>query len=346
MRNKVFRELLLSWHERDNDRTLPWKEEKDPYKIWLSEIILQQTRAEQGLPYYLRFIRHYPNVQLLATAADQEVFKLWEGLGYYSRCRNLLHTARTIVNEFQGIFPGNYKDLLKLKGIGPYTAAAISSFAFNEAQPVIDGNVYRVLARYHSDETPYDSSEGKKHFGKLAKEAFDADRPAAYNQAIMDFGATICTPKNPKCDSCPLESNCLAKAKDTVLLLPIKSKRLAVKTRHFHYWLLREDNRLFIRQRTEKDIWQSLHELYLVESENYFYDEQIKKQLGNEAIRPIYTTKQRLTHQLIISNFYQLTITKQAASTFTKGHWITKEEIKNYAFPKTIVSFLREINYF
>ncbi len=196
-----FRKALLKWHMEDNNRILPWKQERDPYKIWLSEIILQQTRAAQGLPYYLRFAAEYPTIHDLAAAEDEAVFRLWQGLGYYNRCRNLLHTARYIAGKRNGHFPDDYHEIRQLKGIGSYTAAAIASFAFHQPYAVVDGNVLRVLSRFGGIDTPVDTPEGKKVFQVLAQELLDKEHNAAYNQAIMDFGASVCTPAIPKCVS-------------------------------------------------------------------------------------------------------------------------------------------------
>ena len=229
MKNKTiqhpFTQILLNWHENENDRTMPWKGEKNPYKIWLSEIILQQTRVDQGMNYYLEFINKYPTVTDLALANDDDVFKLWEGLGYYSRCKNMLISARQIVNEYNGVFPADYDSILKLKGVGPYTAAAIASFAYDLPHAVLDGNVFRVLARYFGISTPIDGSEGKVYFAQLAKQLLHEGASASYNQAIMDFGATICTPKLPLCSVCVFNQQCEAFFNKKVQELPVKAKK-------------------------------------------------------------------------------------------------------------------------
>ena len=262
---KYFTKQLMHWHQTDNERTLPWKEEKDPYKIWLSEILLQQTRAQQGLPYYIKFIQSFPTIKKMAAAKDEDVFRLWQGLGYYNRCRNMLATARYIANELGGKFPCTYDDIIKLKGIGPYTAAAIASFAFGAPNAVVDGNVYRVLSRFWGIEEPYDTLNGKKIFQSLAQELFFSKDSAAYNQAIMDLGATVCKPQIPACAVCPLQKNCFAFSQDLISSLPVRSKKLKVRKRYFHYLLLRANDKIWIHQRSEKDIWQSLHEPYLIE---------------------------------------------------------------------------------
>jgi len=232
-----FTKELLKW-SRKHPRDLPWKATKNPYFIWLSEIILQQTRVEQGTPYYLKFVEHYPTVIDLANAPEDEVLKLWEGLGYYSRARNLHAAAKYIHQELEGKFPNQHQDILALKGVGVYTAAAIASFAFDLPHAVVDGNVYRVLSRYFGISTPIDSTAGKKEFAKLAQELLDNDRAAAYNQAIMDFGATHCLPKNPKCGTCPLQSNCIAVAEKAISSYPLKEKKNQEKISLFSLFII------------------------------------------------------------------------------------------------------------
>src|SRR3954471_2181765 len=266
MKQQQFTCQLMQWNKEENTRFLPWKGEQDPYKIWLSEVILQQTRAEQGLPYYQAFIQKYPSIDNLAQAPDSEVFKLWEGLGYYSRCKNLLATARHIMNALGGKFPDNYENILSLKGIGPYIAAAISSFAFNLPHAVVDGNVFRVLARCFGIFTPTDSTEGKKVFSELALQLLDKARPALYNQAIMDFGATICKPVNPLCSQCPEQNICAAYLNGTINELPVKEKKLQKKMRWFTYFIFNVGDKTLVHQRNTKDIWQNLYEFYLVET--------------------------------------------------------------------------------
>src|SRR4030095_3299602 len=240
--NRSFTRLLLRWNRQKNKREMPWKGEKDPYKIWLSEIILQQTRVEQGIEYYHRFIKKFPDIRQLAKANDKLIFKLWEGLGYYSRCRNLISTARLISQEFDGRFPTTFDDIRQLRGVGPYTAAAISSFAFNLPHAVIDGNVSRVLSRVFEIMKPVDSTEGKKIIVSLAGELLDKDEPGVYNQAIMDFGAVVCKPLVPLCSNCVFKKICLAFRNDHVKKLPLKSKRIIIKERWFYYFVLSEEN--------------------------------------------------------------------------------------------------------
>jgi A/G-specific adenine glycosylase len=347
-----FTKRLMQWHETENTRSLPWKEEKDPYRIWLSEIILQQTRSEQGLPYYLNFTNTYPTIQDLANAPDEAVFRLWQGLGYYNRCKNMLATARHIVSELGGDFPDSYQGLLNLKGIGPYTAAAISSFAFSLPHAVVDGNVYRVLSRYFGIDVPSDNTEGKKLFHGLANELLDKKQSAAYNQAIMDHGATVCTPMLPKCDICPVQQRCIAYNKGIIGLLPVRSKKQAVRKRYFNYVLLKYKDEIWISKRNGKDIWQNLHEPLLYESEKSITKQQLIKKL-TEAGTPD-TSKivyedgltQRLTHQLIEIKFYSLELPQQIKLAETEGRWVKQSTLKKLGFPKSIVSFLEKNFYF
>ncbi len=267
MKNKkFFFEILIKWNRNENKREMPWKGEKDPYKIWISEIILQQTRVQQGLAYYNRFIKTWPNVKSLAKADEQKVYKLWEGLGYYSRCRNLIATAKYINNELGGRFPEKYENILSLKGVGDYTAAAIASFAFNLPYAVVDGNVFRVLSRFFGIEIPVDTTEGKKLFKALANELIDKKNPAEYNQAIMDFGAIVCKPLLPLCSECPLQKKCIAFQKKLVNVLPLKQKSINTRQRFFNYLQVEHKNKIYVNQRTGKDIWQNLHEFILIES--------------------------------------------------------------------------------
>lgn len=347
-KQQEFSQLLLHWHQHSNNRSMPWKGEKDPYKIWLSEIILQQTRVEQGLSYYNKFIQQYPTVKKLAAAKDDAVFKLWEGLGYYSRCRNLLHTARTIANECNGIFPTNYDDVLKLKGIGTYTAAAIVSFAYNAPYAVVDGNVYRVLSRVFADSIPIDSNKGKIKFSALAQSLLDSNQPALYNQALMDLGATICKPQLPACEVCPLQTVCKAYQKNTVLCFPVKSKKLEVKTRWMYYLIIEYKNKWLLRQRTEKDIWQNLHEFFLVETttQQKVDKKQIQKWLQSntdfnhhfDVVSISNLQLQKLTHRTIKGQFVHIKIdTSLKLNGFS---WVNKKDIGNYPFPKFINKYL------
>jgi A/G-specific adenine glycosylase len=351
MRNSdhtFFTEQLMHWHAFANKRSLPWKEERDPYKIWLSEIILQQTRAEQGLPYYLRFTETFPRIADMAAADDEVVFRLWQGLGYYNRCRNMLATARYISNELSGHFPDTYETIVALKGVGPYTAAAIASFAFGLPHAVVDGNVYRVLSRFFGDATPIDSGEGKKLFAQLADMLLDKKDSAGYNQAIMDLGATVCTPQQPRCDVCPVQARCVARREGLIALLPVKEKKLIVRNRYFNYLLLQQDDRLWIRKRTAKDIWQDLYEPFLLETETLVSPEVLTslpafRELGVQgALRFAGRKKQRLTHQLIETEFYLVQVSGQSPVLPPDGLWVPVDQLNRYAFPRTLTAFFNK----
>ncbi|WP_225035357.1 A/G-specific adenine glycosylase [Winogradskyella sp. SM1960] len=262
-----FNTKLINWYSVKK-RELPWRKTRNPYHIWLSEIILQQTQVKQGLPYYDAFVANYPTVFDLAEASESDILKLWQGLGYYSRARNLHASAKYIVNELKGEFPDNYKDLLKLKGVGDYTASAIASIAFNEVAAVVDGNVYRVLSRYFGIDTPINSTEGIKEFKALASSLIDHNQPATYNQAIMEFGALQCKPKNPDCSICPFQDSCVAIQKQKVDLLPIKLKKTKVTVKYFNYLVfIDQHKKTLFEKRTKKGIWQQLYQFPLIESE-------------------------------------------------------------------------------
>jgi len=344
-----FSKRLLKWDKEANHRQMPWKGEKDPYRIWLSEIILQQTRVEQGLKYYNNFLEAFSTIHELAKAPETKIFKLWEGLGYYSRCRNLIHSARFIAKEWNGIFPKSYESLKMLKGVGPYTAAAISSFAFNLAYPVVDGNVYRVLSRIFGIRNAIDTTEGKKTFNSLANELLDKKEPGRYNQAIMDFGAMVCKPVAPMCGECIFRNTCIAFLQKKVNKLPVKNKQIRIRERWFYYIVITYKNRIAIRQRVENDIWQSLFEFPLVEKTKKINPERVikyaTKELGLSC--PSYKDhrisslqKQQLSHQKIWSYFLLLEITNKPKRT-NDWIWVTKKELKKYTFPGIINRFLQ-----
>lgn len=265
MNKNFFSKRIIDWYQI-NQRSLPWRKTRDPYKIWLSEIILQQTRVVQGTPYYEEFVKAFPTVFDLAKASEQKVLRLWQGLGYYSRARNLHRCANKIVIDFKGEFPRSFEELKKLPGIGPYTAAAIASIAFRESVAVVDGNVFRVLARVFGIEKDIASDNGKKYFFSLANELIDQDQPDLFNQAVMEFGALHCLPKNPQCNECIFSKNCEAKQRNLQALLPVKSKKLKVKTRYFYYFVIHSKNGIFMHQRNGKDIWRGLYDFYLIET--------------------------------------------------------------------------------
>ncbi len=343
-----FSKILLSWDKSCNSRKMPWKGEKDPYKIWISEIILQQTRVEQGLKYYDRFIRQFPNIQKLARSADERVLKLWEGLGYYSRCRNLLFSARSIIHDLKGKFPDTYEDIIKLKGVGPSTAAAIASFAFQLPYAVTDGNVFRVLARIFGIKEAINSSKGKKLFTELAEELLCKKQPARYNQAIMDFGAVQCKPVAPLCYICIFRLRCAAYKSDLVKKLPVKEKRIHLKYRWFYYLLATCNNRVAIRRRTAKDIWQGLYEFPLLETSGNRSTAQLlrmavaKKMIRQQGFRILNQSAmvhQRLTHQIIKGRFIYLELTRQSVLQ-SDYIWVEKKKLSDYSFPKILQNCL------
>ncbi|MGQ0829470.1 MAG: A/G-specific adenine glycosylase, partial [Bacteroidota bacterium] len=270
---KHFSDKIIVWYNK-NKRDLPWRNTTDAYLIWLSEIILQQTRVDQGMNYYLKFAKEFPSVKHLAKANDEKVMKLWQGLGYYSRARNLHTTAKTITDKYQGKFPNKYADILSLKGVGEYTAAAIASFAFNKPHAVVDGNVYRVLARVFGIITPIDSTQGKKEFYQLANQLINKKEPAAHNQAIMELGAIQCKPVNPDCSVCVLNTMCFAYFKKRVTEFPVKSKTTKVRNRYFNYVVLHYKGTIAINKRGEKDIWTNLYDFPLIETAKEFKEEQ------------------------------------------------------------------------
>lgn len=354
MRNEIknkefFTASLLKWYN-PNARLLPWKGIKHPYLIWLSEIILQQTRVEQGLPYYNAFKNKYPTVKHLAKAKEDEVMKLWQGLGYYSRARNMHATAKYIVKDLNGKFPDNYKEILKLKGIGPYTAAAIASFAFNEPHAVVDGNVFRVLSRFFGIKNPIDSIEGKEKFNKLANQLINKSTPGKYNQAIMDFGATCCTPSNPSCIQCPLQKKCFACKNGSVDMLPVRSKKLVKKERFFNFLVIQSGNKICIEKRNGKDIWKNLYQFPLIETPKEIKQKELRSRnewnsafkKNKPIIQPNYMTyKQLLTHQKIHVKFWEIRINNYFCESKNQL-FINVKRLGKYAFPKIIDGYLKE----
>ncbi|MFV0537975.1 MAG: A/G-specific adenine glycosylase [Dysgonomonas sp.] len=307
--------ILIDWYNV-NRRDLPWRNTANPYLIWLSEVILQQTRVDQGYSYYNKFAERYPTVELLANAEEDEVLKLWQGLGYYGRARNLHSTAKFIVREYNGVFPSRYKDVLSLKGIGEYTAAAIVSFAYNQAYAVVDGNVYRVLSRVFAIDEPIDSSSGKRLFSELATTLLDDSNAGLHNQAIMEFGALQCTPVSPDCVNCPASSLCLAYDRGEVGKYPVKAGKVKNRSRYFNYFDIRVGGFMYLHKRTDKDIWQGLYELPLVESDRDLMMDELSEEAGfrnlfsTGEIQVRYITKMKhvLSHQTIYAIFYQVEI--------------------------------------
>lgn len=345
---RQFTKRLMEWHRDTNNRALPWKNEKDPYRIWLSEIILQQTRAEQGRPYYERFTGSYPDVHALAAAPEQEAFKHWEGLGYYARCRNMLKTAREVSENLAGAFPASYEGLLALPGVGPYTAAAIASFAFGLPHAVLDGNVYRVLARYFGIAQPTDGTAGKALFQNLADAVLDRTDPAGFNQAIMDFGATVCTPAVPRCGECPVASDCVALLAGLVSELPVRAKKAPLKHRWFHYLIVTNGDRIWIRQRRAKDIWAGLYEPWLIEApaalerSDLIRDEALP---GHADLDFGGSLSQKLSHQQINCRFFTLDCATEPPMP-EDGIWVSRWALSTYAFPKSVLSFFQKNGYF
>ncbi len=340
-----FSNSLLSWYLQ-NKRDLPWRDTVNPYPIWLSEIMLQQTKVAQGLPYFLTFIKEFPTVLHLAQADEEQVLKLWQGLGYYSRARNMHKTAQIIAFELNGNFPNNYKDLLKLKGIGEYTAAAIASFAFNEVVPVVDGNVFRVLSRYLDIETDIASALAKKEFSALAKELMPENNPALFNQAIMEFGALQCVPKNPDCNNCIFNNSCAALQKKKVGELPVKLKKTKVTNRYFNYIVfLDNSNNTIINKRTEKGIWHNLYEFPVIEAEEELDFESISRAISEKYINfsidsiSVYNSEQiihKLSHQKLHINFYRASVTDEIRDG------ISLDVLKNFPFPIVIYNFIEK----
>lgn len=347
-----FTKKLLIWNVNSNRRVMPWKGEKDPYKIWLSEIILQQTRVEQGWNYYLQFIKAFPTVQQLAHAPEIQVFKLWEGLGYYSRCKNLITTAKIIDQKYNGEFPASYEKILELPGIGPYTAAAIASFAFDLPFAVVDGNVLRVLARISGTEIPVDSTIGKTLLNKLATELLDKKQPGLYNQAIMDFGAVVCTPRTPACIQCVMREKCRACQLGIVEKLPAKEKNIVKKVRWLYYFIITYKGRVYIRKRIAKDIWQNLHEFLLVEKhsplskKNLLLQAPVKQLFRQKGTSVTHISKRytrQLTHQTLHGQFIEITVDSPPylGADFVEVNY---SDLRRYPFPKFMITYLQEKN--
>lgn len=348
MSEKYISKSLIKWYEA-NKRELPWRDISDPYRIWISEIILQQTRVNQGLSYYLRFIERFPDVKTLAIANEDEVLKYWQGLGYYSRARNLHKTAQIIAENYKGKFPDSYTDIVQLKGIGAYTAAAVCSFAYNQSYAVVDGNVYRVLSRLFAIETPIDSNKAKKEFSELATNMLDKSKPGIHNQAIMEFGALQCVPVQPDCNACPFQKTCKAYKLDLVEKLPIKASKTKVRERFFNYFLIQYQTKIYIQKRTEKDIWQNLYELPLIESNKLFEPEEIGTNdfLTNieniEISSTTSTFKHILSHQRIFARFFSVTVSDKN-NYLNQLIEINCNEIDNYAVSRLTSLFLETIN--
>lgn len=343
-----FSEELLRWYQ-NNKRDLPWRTTNNAYIIWLSEIILQQTRVEQGMPYFYRFAEKYPSVIDFAAADEDAILKMWQGLGYYSRGRNMLKTARQVVEQYNGVFPQQYDELIKLKGIGEYTASAIASFSANQPKAVVDGNVYRVLARYFGIEEAINSPKGKKDFQNLADEILNHNHPGLHNQAIMEFGAMLCKPKNPACGICPVRTGCYAFKNNAINSLPFKLKTTKIRERFFNYFLIINNKEILLNKRGDNDIWANMYDLPLIETSGLtlinelFMLPDIKNYFGEDIeiqeVSPVY--KHILTHQRLHVRFIKL----KAPHINLQQNWFFSrvENLEKFALPKIIFIFIKNI---
>lgn len=343
-----FENLLINWY-KNNKRDLPWRNTSDPYKIWLSEIILQQTRVSQGLPYYNKFINQYPHVDELAKAPEDEVMRLWQGLGYYSRARNLHNCANSVVRDYNGKFPQTYNELLKLKGIGKYTAAAIASFAFGEAVPVVDGNVFRVLARYFDISDDIAQPKTFTKFFNIADELIPQDQAASFNQALMELGATICTPKKFDCENCPLAQDCLARIQHKQTELPVKSKKIKIKHRYLYYLIWQKGEKLAMKKRGPNDIWQGLFDFDLIESRSTLSVEEIinkvnEKYSNAEVVEISDPIKHILSHQRLEAVFIELKSGNENILSDNSLKYYTKQEVEDLPKPRLIENYLTSKN--
>ena len=345
-----FHKILRDWYKQ-NKRDLPWRTNNLPYYVWVSEIILQQTRVAQGTNYFIRFVNRFPDVESLAVAPENEVLKIWQGLGYYSRARNMHKAALQVVNEFHGNFPDSFIGIQKLKGIGSYTAAAIASISFGLPHASIDGNVYRVLSRIFGIATPVDSSKGKKEFNELANQLIDRNDPGTFNEAMMEFGALQCTPRNPDCNNCPFQSQCIAFNHKEISKLPVKANKTKVRHRYFNYMYIKHGKSIYLEKRAENDIWQNMYQLPLIESPDSLSLEELFSNdnftslfnkdnavIGNESKEILHI----LSHQKLHVRFIEITLEKPAAIQ----SWIkvSTEELEDYPLPKPVENFLNEKN--
>lgn len=341
----TFSTKITHWYTA-NKRDLPWRLAENPYQIWMSEIILQQTRVAQGLPYYNKFIDRFPTVKLFAEAEIEEILLLWQGLGYYSRGRNMHFAANQVMRDFDGAFPNSFKELKKLKGVGDYTAAAIASIAFKEEVAVVDGNVYRVLSRYFNESTPIDSTEGKKLFSQLANEIITKKNPGDHNQAVMELGALICTPKNPDCENCPLSNECSVAFSEKIANLPVKSKKIKVRERFFSYVHLTFEDQVIIHKRGSGDIWEGLFQFPLIEGQEVDLSKELTTLIGVKQKFIWHKTnsfKHVLTHQRIFADFYQVEL--QGLDGLKDGFLtVPMSELDNYGKPKLMVNYIDSIN--
>lgn len=349
---QLYSKILQQWYN-ENKRDLPWRDVNDVYKIWISEIILQQTRVNQGLEYYLRFVQHFPNIESLALAPEDEVLKYWQGLGYYSRARNLHKAAKQVFERFEGVFPSQHADVLSLSGIGAYTAAAICSIAYNQPYAVVDGNVYRVLSRLFALEIPIDSTQGIKQFASLAQSLLDTKHPGLHNQALMEFGALQCVPVSPNCSICPLQLECKAFHTDSQTQFPVKTQKIKVKERFFNYIMIEYNQSVFLHKRTSNDIWRNLFEFPLIETDKLLtrndllnHSQFIELLEGIKAFdiqsisKPV---RHILTHRIINAQFFKISISdeNQELGNYLK---IPISSIHNYAVSRLIELYFESEN--
>ena len=341
-------QILLDWY-RQNHRDLPWRRTNDPYAIWLSEVILQQTRVDQGMPYWFRFLEAFPTATDLANADEQEVLRLWQGLGYYSRARNLQAAATVIRDDYEGVFPNQYGQIRSLKGIGDYTAAAISSIAFDLPHAVVDGNVYRFLSRLFAISTPIDSTIGKKEFSELANELLDKNNPGMFNQALMEFGAMQCKPSNPDCSICPFMEHCQSYASNSVIEYPVKSKKTKTRNRYFNYLILSDEKNTIIQKREAKDIWQRLYQFPLIESENKNHvtidlsDSDVAQHIKGTSysmVKSSSVVKHVLSHQIIYAKFWWIKLENIPSMGATDYIDIPWSQLSDFGMPQLIVKYL------
>jgi len=343
---------FVTWYEQ-NKRALPWREINGPYPIWISEIILQQTRVNQGISYYYKFIKKFPDIYTLANAPIEEVLKIWQGLGYYSRARNMHYAAQQVINHYQGKFPANFQELLKLKGIGEYTAAAIASIAFNIPEPALDGNVYRVLSRLYGIAESPQKANGKKIFKQKAFELIKNQPPGIFNQALMEFGALQCIPKNPDCHQCVLQKSCFAFQNKLVTELPLKRTKISQRIRYINYLYIQYQNKIFIEQRKKNDIWKLLYQLPMIETnepvsiENLTNQPLWKKVFKGTKVKIQHISKEKihhLSHQKLFAKFYSIKIDHPNSYLLKNYIEISTEDIEKYSIPKLIENFLKKIN--
>ena len=350
MKSEYFSNKIVEWYE-EHHRDLPWRNTRDAYKIWLSEIILQQTRVAQGLPYYEKFILHYPDINSLAGAKEREVLRLWQGLGYYTRARNLLKCAREVVRNFKGKFPKTYADLKALPGIGDYTAAAIASFAFGEHVAVVDGNVYRVLGRIFGVDQNIASPDGKKFYFQLANELISKGAPGVHNQAVMEFGALHCLPQNPKCTECIFNRTCFAFQHDQQANLPVKIRQQKIRKRHFFYFFIRKGNKVLMSERAQQDIWKGLYDFPYMEAARASSPIkmlgkflQTKKISGRTRVRMAISKQYKhiLTHQVIFAHFIELNWPEGKALPDVNATWFSTSQIEKVPKPVLITRYLKD----